>query len=129
MPVAATGSIRQVGKDFDSGYQGEIIPNGATVILLRIAAHRDVNIFGKDADTFNPDRWIDASDIMKNNIMPFSMGNHNCVGESLAMAELESVLPYILSHFEIQLIEEGEPDFFLTLKLANAKLRLKACSN
>jgi cytochrome P450 len=61
--------------------------------------------------------------------MPFSMGNRNCVGQSLAMAELESVLPYILSRFEIQLIEEGEPDFFLTLKVANAKIHLKTCSN
>jgi hypothetical protein len=48
VPVTATGSIRQVGKDFDSGYQGEMIPKGATVILPQIVPHRDITIFGKD---------------------------------------------------------------------------------
>jgi hypothetical protein len=47
MPVGAIGTICQVGKDFDSGYQGEIIPMG-----LQITIHCDMNIFGQVANVF-----------------------------------------------------------------------------
>lgn len=122
MPVVATGPIRRVGKDFDAG-NGEVIPRGATVILPQFTVNRNTEIFS-DADNFDPDRWYNATDEMKNTLMPFAAGTRNCVGQSLATAELETILPYILSQFKINLIEEGITDNFLTLKFGKSKLKL-----
>jgi cytochrome P450 len=66
---------------------------------------------------------MEASDIMKSNVMPFAIGMRNCVGQSLAMTELESVLPSILSRIQLQLIEENVPDYFWILKIANVRLK------
>jgi cytochrome P450 len=124
MSVASAGSIRRVGKDFDAG-NDEIIPKGATVITSQIIANRNTTMF-IDADTFNPDRWYDATEEMKNAVTPFSAGIRNCIGQSLAMAELETMIPYLLSRFDINLIDEGTTDYFLTLKYENARLKLNS---
>jgi cytochrome P450 len=123
MSVASGGSIRRVGKDFDVG-NNEIIPKGATVILSQMVANRNTEMFA-DADTFNPDRWYTATEEMRNAVIPFSAGSRNCVGQSFAMSELETIIPYIVSCFDIHLVDEGTTDFFLTLKFANAKLKME----
>lgn len=56
-----------------------------------------------------------------NSIMPFAMGLRNCAGKSFAMTELETILPLILSQIDdIQMIQEGKLNFFLTWKYINS---------
>lgn len=37
------------------------LPEGTTVGMPAAVINRNENIFGADADTFNPERWLDAS--------------------------------------------------------------------
>ena len=50
----------------------------------------------------------------------------NCVGQSIANCELDTILPYILSRLDLELVEEGKPLFFLRLKFANSEMKVKA---
>jgi len=55
--------------------------------------------------------------------LTFGLGNRNCIGQSLATAELDSVLPRLVARYNMHLESEGELDFFLTLKVNGARVR------
>jgi cytochrome P450 len=127
-PVAAMGSSRFVPRDmtvFDQKSQRHyVIPKGSNCCLPQYLANRNPVIFGEDADEFRPDRWINASPAMTDAKLMFSLGNRNCIGQSLALAELHSVLPRLIQHYRLELIEPGHLDYFLTLKFHGAKIKL-----
>ena len=62
---------------------------------------------------------------MKDAFLIFSAGKQNCLGQSLANAELNCILPMILSKVELEVVEEGTTEFFLTLKPKGAILKPK----
>ena len=77
----------------------------------------------EDPDTFNPDRWLSATGTMKSAIMPFSLGNRDCIGQRLANAELDYCVPYLFSNYKFEIVEKGDPDYFLTWKYSGTKLK------
>ena len=125
LPVAATGSIRITGRDFK--YKEQVIPKGANVFMPQYVPYQNGTIF-KDPDAFNPDRWMNATKAMNETLIPFSMGNRNCVGQALAKAEMDALIPLLVTKFDFIIEEEGSPDYFLTLKIAGAKLKAKRVS-
>ncbi|KAL3471648.1 cytochrome P450 [Aspergillus californicus] len=50
---------RQVYNDFE--YRGVTIPRGISVYVNAQAVNFDKSVYGPDADTFNPGRWMDSS--------------------------------------------------------------------
>jgi len=125
-PVSASGALRQVGRDFvtKSGYH---IPQNSHVITSMILLHRNPSVF-EDAEKFKPSRWEHASTEQKEAFLIFAAGKQNCVGQSLANAELHSILPKILSQVELEVEDEGTTSYFLTLKPSGAMLKAKAIS-
>jgi cytochrome P450 / NADPH-cytochrome P450 reductase len=127
-PVAAMGSSRFVPRDitvFDQKSQRHyVIPKGSNCLMPQYLANRNPAIFGDDADEFRPDRWIDASPTMTDAKLMFALGNRNCIGQSLALAELHSVLPRLIQHYNMELLEPGHLDYFLTLKFHGAQIKL-----
>ena len=61
---------------------GRAIPAGARVIIEMIPANRDVEVFGRDADTFRPDRPV-PDDVPRWGLT-FGTGFHACLGMELA---------------------------------------------
>ena len=104
-------------------------------------------VYGPDPDTFRPERWLapradkegssssnlgttvavttTKSKSMNESLMTFATGNRNCLGQALAVSELESVLPYLFTKYEFSVEKEGELDYFLTLKYVGALLKAK----
>ena len=69
------GGAKISGVDFPGGYRVGI--NGAVV-------HYDREVFGCDADTFNPDRWIEGDAVQMNKAMlHFGAGPHTCIGKNV----------------------------------------------
>jgi cytochrome P450 len=64
------------GFSFPGGYR--IGVNGAVVQL-------DKDVFGQDADNFNPDRWIEGDSVrMEKTMVQFGAGARTCLGKNVS---------------------------------------------
>lgn len=122
LPVVVNGPIRVTGRDIKCKDGSMMIPKGSVCFLPQGIPNRNEQIF-KDAECFKPERWDSANEIMHQTCMPFALGKRNCVGQSLAVSELETVLPKLLAKYSFEIDTEGEIDFFLTLKYAGTRLK------
>ncbi|TFK50720.1 cytochrome P450 [Heliocybe sulcata] len=90
------------------------IPAGTKIILSVAAYNRDKEMWGSDADTFNPDRWLSGHEKSKDfasvgvvgNIMTFSSGTRSCIGWRFAMAEMQCFLVDLVKNFEYSVATE-----------------------
>ncbi|KIK60889.1 hypothetical protein GYMLUDRAFT_597826 [Collybiopsis luxurians FD-317 M1] len=83
------------------------IPKGTRVILSLPAYNRNKAIFGEDAHTFNPYRWLEPDHVKKGislgpyaNLATFSAGIRVCIGWRFAVIELQAFIVELLSNFE-----------------------------
>ena len=122
-PVASGGSVRIIGRDFVSS-EGYLLPKGSIIFMPFVINLRNPAVFDK-ADSFIPSRWENATKEMNESFYPFSMGKQNCIGQSLATAEIHTIIPRICSEFEVELVDEGRPEYFLTWKPMKTMLKAK----
>ncbi|KAL4799714.1 cytochrome P450 [Aspergillus venezuelensis] len=80
------------------------IPGNTRIGVNPGVIHFDKSVFGDDADTFRPERWVegDAAN-MDRYIMQFGMGNRTCLGKNIAMCEIYKAIPQLLSDFSFEL--------------------------
>lgn len=106
--------------------EGHHIPGGTVVGMNPRVIHRDEEIYGSDADTFRPERYIEASKEHRNRMdaVSFAFGgpSRSCPGRYLAWVVLSKALAAIFLHFEVELAEkqakvpaagDGEECFFM----------------
>jgi cytochrome P450 len=93
----ASGSLRKLLAPMRVG--GHLVPAGATVLAPTSLVHRDPRGF-KDPDRFEPERWL-AGATPSWPFFPFGGGARRCVGEPLAHAEIESVVPSVLRRLQL----------------------------
>mmetsp|Transcript_13962 Transcript_13962/g.26277 ORF Transcript_13962/g.26277 Transcript_13962/m.26277 type:complete len:495 (-) Transcript_13962:100-1584(-) len=124
-PVSAGGAGRLLGRDFMSK-EGYFLPKGSAVLVSFMNLMYDESVFA-NADSFIPSRWDGPTDDMNKSFLPFACGKQNCVGQSLANAEIHCIIPRIISEFELEVVDEGASLFSLTLKPVNTLLRAKKC--
>jgi cytochrome P450 len=93
----ASGSLRRLLEPME--VEGRELPAGATVLAPTSLVHRDPRGF-RDPDRFEPERWL--ADITPSwPFFPFGGGARRCVGEPLAHAEIETVVPAVLRTVEL----------------------------
>jgi cytochrome P450 len=88
----ASGSLRRLLEPLSVG-ENEL-PAGAGVLVPTSLLHRDRRGF-TDPDRFEPERWL-ADPALTWPFFPFGGGARRCVGEPLAHAEIETVVPALL---------------------------------
>ncbi|MFL5899173.1 MAG: cytochrome P450 [Solirubrobacterales bacterium] len=88
----ASGSLRKLLEPMRVGERE--LPAGATVLAPTSLVHRDPRGF-HDPDRFEPERWL-AEPGPAWPFFPFGGGARRCVGEPLARAEIETVVPAVL---------------------------------
>ncbi|KFY35733.1 hypothetical protein V494_05668 [Pseudogymnoascus sp. VKM F-4513 (FW-928)] len=82
---------------------GQKFPGGCTVGINAWVAHRNTSVYGADADTWRPERWLE---IQKNHygadveryFFAFGMGSRTCIGKNLSLLEISTysqVIPYL----------------------------------
>jgi cytochrome P450 len=101
----ASGALRRLLEPLQ--VDGSELPAGATVLAPTSLVHRDRRGF-RDPDRFEPERWL--ADITPSwPFFPFGGGARRCVGEPLAHAEIETVVPAVLRTLQLSpLAEESE---------------------
>ncbi|CAK8533232.1 unnamed protein product [Lathyrus sativus] len=93
------------------------IPKGLSVWIPVLAIHHSEELWGKDANEFNPQRFASKS-FMPGRFLPFASGPRNCVGQSFAMMEAKIILAMLVSRFSFTISENYKhaPITVLTIK-------------
>ncbi|XWS56336.1 hypothetical protein CRYUN_Cryun09bG0077200 [Craigia yunnanensis] len=82
------------------------VPKGVNLWIMVVTLHQDPNIWGPDADEFNPERFasgVTGACKFAHVYMPFGTGSHTCLGQYFAMAELKILFALLLSNFRFSL--------------------------
>ncbi|KAJ4753801.1 Cytochrome P450 714B3 [Rhynchospora pubera] len=83
-----------------------IVPKGVNVCAPVATLHYDPNIWGKDVNEFNPERFANGligACRPPHMYLPFGAGARTCLGQNFAMMELKIVLSTIISKFKFSL--------------------------
>jgi cytochrome P450 len=102
-----------------SGKQITSIPikKGTPIDISPIAYNRLPNVWGKDADEWNPERFLDPQRDFKeassniglfSNSMSFSTGTRACIGWRFAVLEMQIIILGLLENFEFSLPPQNE---------------------
>lgn len=78
----------------------EYVPEGVQVEVSTYATARDPEVFHNPLN-FDPWRWENATDAMKNMARPFSYGPRNCVGRHLAEMGLFLTISRLFQLYDI----------------------------
>ncbi|KAG9093817.1 hypothetical protein FS749_013684 [Ceratobasidium sp. UAMH 11750] len=100
---------------FRSGGQKFYVPKGAQVPISVLHMHRRKDLWGPDADDFDPERWLDER--MKKYVapnpfifIPFGAGPRICLGQQFAYNESSYFLVRLLQRVDqIVLAPEAQP--------------------
>ncbi|TKV95906.1 hypothetical protein SEVIR_9G393500v4 [Setaria viridis] len=96
------------------------VPQG-TVISIPIAMlHRDKEVWGPDADEFNPMRFEHGATKAAKDpkaLLSFSLGPRACIGQSFGVMEAQIVMASLLSNFSFSLAPKyvHKPRYFISL--------------
>ncbi|KAJ5121706.1 Cytochrome P450 E-class CYP52 [Penicillium atrosanguineum] len=74
------------------------IRKGRTVMYGTYVLHRRKDIWGQDAEIFNPDRWADRKVTWE--YIPFNGGPRTCIGQQFALMRSSYVLVRLLQKFD-----------------------------
>lgn len=127
-PVLAMGTVRDVGKEIV--YQNEkaekvVLPKDSIYFIMLYPMFRNPAYYD-EPDKFVPSRWENPK--REEVHVPFSIGARNCIGQSLANAELHTVLAVLLAKYDFEIESEGHPEYLTTLKPVNTMLIPKKLS-
>ncbi|PYH65111.1 cytochrome P450 [Aspergillus vadensis CBS 113365] len=104
-PPIPSGLPRQVpGEGFQIA--GRWVPGGAAVSVHSWATSRSPKNF-RNPDKFIPERWLGEPSYKDDNLQSvqvFHVGPRNCIGKSLAYAEMRLILARLLFRFDLQLM-------------------------
>lgn len=87
---------------------GTWFPAGTNVGINSWVAHRNVDVWGTDADKFRPERWIESTEeqlkCMNAMFMPFGMGSRTCIGKNISLLEISKLIPYLVRNFDMSVV-------------------------
>ncbi|KIV95429.1 hypothetical protein PV10_03087 [Exophiala mesophila] len=93
---------------------GEFVPKGTKVILSPWAINNNKELWGDDADYFNPDRWMapgqsNAGGAVSNYaFLTFLHGPRSCIGMKFAQAEFAALLAAFVGTWEFEMVDPDE---------------------
>jgi cytochrome P450 len=89
---------------------GIFFPPGTRIGIPQYAAYRSPRNF-TNPETFAPDRFMEnevyAHD-KRSIIQPFSVGPRNCIGQTLAWAEMRTILSRLVWNFDMELVDPSK---------------------
>ena len=112
------------GVDFDGFY----FPPGTVLSVPSYTIHHMREIWGDDVEEFKPDRWLNLSARQKTAFNPFSYGPRACVGQNVAIMELQLIIGTLFHRYEFVLyqpIMKSHEGFSKKPKECHAGIRLR----
>lgn len=88
------------------------LPAGTVVGINPWVFHRSPRVFGADAESWNPSRWLSEQEkqtkSMEHSLLAFGAGKRSCLGKNIAMLELHKLVPALFLKFSIELADPGK---------------------
>ncbi|KIX92750.1 uncharacterized protein Z520_11602 [Fonsecaea multimorphosa CBS 102226] len=112
-PVIPGPLERYIGQDICMA--GQAVPKGVIASTAAYNQGRLESVY-PEANSWKPERWLDATERMRLNWTPFGYGSRICPGANLAMTELKYMVGMIFRKFRAVLPPGHEDD---TLELAD----------
>uniref|UniRef100_A0ACD5XY45 Uncharacterized protein n=1 Tax=Avena sativa TaxID=4498 RepID=A0ACD5XY45_AVESA len=96
------------------------VPKGTMVTIPLPILHRDKEVWGQDADEFNPLRFengLSKASTHRHALLAFSYGPRICAGQNFAMVEVHTMIAMIVKRFSFSLSPRyvHKPSNFVTL--------------
>ncbi|KAF9888675.1 hypothetical protein FE257_008433 [Aspergillus nanangensis] len=104
----------------DTTIVGQHIPKGTLFMVAPEVVNRSKDLWGADADEFNPERWLapgraNTGGATSNyGLLTFIHGPRSCIGQGFAKAELACMVATLVGKFEMEL---KDPDAKLQVRL------------
>lgn len=103
-PVSQWGHDR-VAPSGGATIAGQFVPEGTVVGCHIDSIHRDERVYGANPDSFNPQRWIEATEdqrlLMDSCMMGFGSGKRVCLGKHIAWLEMKKLVPLLLLNLDV----------------------------
>ncbi|KAL6415740.1 benzoate 4-monooxygenase cytochrome p450 [Ilyonectria robusta] len=107
----------------DSGLKlpdGRYIPAGTAVGINPYVVGRNKGIWGDDADTYRPERWLQNEDetdigykerlrLYNASDLTFGGGSRICIGRNLAQLEVYKIVATLIRRYDISLVDADQP--------------------
>ncbi|OTB02447.1 hypothetical protein M426DRAFT_13424 [Hypoxylon sp. CI-4A] len=91
---------------------GQKLPAGTIVGMNAWVVHRDPDVFGADADSWRPERWLEGDEArikkMDASLLTFGAGHRTCLGKHISYLEIFKLVPTLLQAYDIELIDGGK---------------------
>lgn len=95
---------------------GRSLKPGTIVGMNGWTINQNEEVFGKDAQTFNPDRWLKSDEEshgdfqarvkrMRQADISFGYGMRSCMGKSIAQLEIYKLVPTLFGLFDVKLAD------------------------
>lgn len=97
LPRIVVGSVAE--------FDGHVFPPGTVLSVPSYTIHHLEEIWGADVNDFNPDRWLHLTPRQKMAFNPFSYGPRACVGQNVAVMELQIIIGTVFRRFEFDLYQ------------------------
>jgi cytochrome P450 len=98
----------------DTTILGQFVPRGTKIILSPWAVNFSKELWGPDAEEFNPDRWMAPGQANSGGaqsnfaFLTFLHGPRSCIGLKFATAELACLLAAFVGEFEFRMTDPNE---------------------
>ncbi|CAD5333390.1 unnamed protein product [Arabidopsis thaliana] len=94
------------------------IPKGLSIWIPVLAIHHSEELWGKDANQFNPERFGGRPFASGRHFIPFAAGPRNCIGQQFALMEAKIILATLISKFNFTISKNYRhaPIVVLTIK-------------
>ncbi|BEI88149.1 uncharacterized protein CcaverHIS019_0108670 [Cutaneotrichosporon cavernicola] len=85
---------------------GHYFPGGTVLSVPTYTIHHSKEIWGPDADDFNPDRFLNLTARQKEAFIPFSHGPRSCVGRNVAEMEMKLIAATWAHRYQPTLLQD-----------------------
>jgi cytochrome P450 len=98
----------------DTTILGQFVPKTTKVIIAPWAINLNKQLWGEDAEEFNPDRWMapgqanSGGAVSNYAFLTFLHGPRSCIGQRFAMAELACLLAAFVGKYEFEMADPDE---------------------
>jgi cytochrome P450 len=88
---------------------GRFFPGGSKVGICAAVVHSNKEIFGDDADQFNPERWFrENAANMDRYMFQFGGGSRSCIGRHISITEMYKMFPQFIRTFNVELVDPNK---------------------